>query len=58
MMIGEFRSRSEIIGMVPIGIGMVPRGTERDRNGSGSIEIVSRTSESVPVNLGIVPGKD
>ena len=58
MMIGEFRSRSEIIGMVPRGIGMVPRGTERDRNGSGSIEIVSGTSESVPVNLGIVPGKD
>ena len=33
-------------------------GSERYRNGSGGIEIVSGTSESVPMNLGIVPGKD
>ena len=36
---------------------MVPRGTERDRNGSGGTEMVSGSSECVPVILGNVPGK-
>jgi hypothetical protein len=31
---------------------------ERDRNSSGGIEMVSGTSESVPMNLGNVPGRN
>ena len=47
-----------MIGGIPKVFGKYRNGSERYRNGSGGIEIVSGTSESVPMILGNVPGDD
>ena len=47
-----------MIGGIPKVFGKYRNGSERDRNGSGSDEMVSESSEYVPVILGNVPGED